>query len=125
MLRAAAFVRRSLMACCVRRLSWGVSSGCVPPNLSLPVGNSLTSVKPLSPDGPYCLPMIDPALLAALRRNPLLSGLGAAEHAVLAAVGNTVRLPGGSVLYERGEDARRLFLVVDGAVALDVPDETG
>jgi len=69
--------------------------------------------------------MIDSAVLTAIRHNPLLSGLGDAEHAVLVSLGTTTRLPTGTVLYERGEDARYLFVVVEGTVALYVPDEPG
>ena len=49
--------------------------------------------------------MNDPAILNAIRHNPLLSGLGDAEHAVLISVGAITRLPAGTVLYERGEAA--------------------
>jgi hypothetical protein len=46
--------------------------------------------------------MTDPSVLAAIRHNPLLSGLGDAEHAVLVSLGVTTRLPAGTILYERG-----------------------
>jgi CRP-like cAMP-binding protein len=69
--------------------------------------------------------MIDSAALTAIRRNPLLSGLDDAEQSVLVSLGATTRLPAGTVLYERGDAARHLFVVVEGTVALYVPDEAG
>jgi CRP-like cAMP-binding protein len=69
--------------------------------------------------------MIDSATLAAIRHNPLLSGLGDAEQSVLVSLGATTGLPAGTVLYERGDAARHLFVVVEGTVALYVPDEAG
>jgi CRP-like cAMP-binding protein len=69
--------------------------------------------------------MIDSAALTAIRRNPLLSGLDDAEQSVLVSLGATTRLPAGTVLYERGDAARHLFVVVEGTVALYVPDEPG
>jgi CRP-like cAMP-binding protein len=69
--------------------------------------------------------MNDSAILTAIRHNPLLSGLGDAEHAVLISIGAITRFPAETVLYERGEAARHLFVVVEGTVALYVPDESG
>jgi CRP-like cAMP-binding protein len=69
--------------------------------------------------------MNDSAILTAIRHNPLLSGLGDAEHAVLISVGTITRFSAGTVLYERGEAAHHLFVVVEGTVALYVPDEPG
>ena len=69
--------------------------------------------------------MIDSAALAAIRHNPLLSGLEDAEQSVLVSLGATTRHPAGTVLYERGDAARHLFVVVEGTIALYVPDEPG
>ncbi|UEM06329.1 Crp/Fnr family transcriptional regulator [Skermanella rosea] len=64
-------------------------------------------------------------MLAAFRQNPLLSGLGVAEHAALASLGTVDTFPVGTVLYARGDPASRLFLVVEGTVGLEMPDDGG
>jgi CRP-like cAMP-binding protein len=69
--------------------------------------------------------MNDSAILTAIRHNPLLSGLGDAEHAVLVSAGAITTHPAETVLYERGEAAMHLFVVIEGTVALYVPDEPG
>jgi CRP-like cAMP-binding protein len=69
--------------------------------------------------------MNDSAILTAIRQNPLLSGLGDAEHAALISVGAITRFAAGTVLYERGEAAHHLFVVVEGTVALYIPGEPG
>ena len=77
----------------------------------------MTLVKCRRVPGPYRLPMIDSAALAAIRHNPLLSGLGDAEQSVLVSLGTTTGFPTGTVLYERGDAAWHLFVVVEGTIA--------
>jgi CRP-like cAMP-binding protein len=57
----------------------------------------------------------------ATHQAELLAGLTAGEGAQVTALGTAVRVPSGSVLFELGDHADRLFIVERGRISLTLP----
>jgi CRP-like cAMP-binding protein len=67
----------------------------------------------------------DASLAAALRAHYLFGGLDDAQFARVAAEAELVELGAGQLLFQRGEPARRFFVVVDGEVKLALQSRAG